>query len=185
MKPWQNILIGFLLGLVICAVILLVISPQRGDSITLIPPANPITISVSISGCIKNPGVYELPVGSRVVDVVDLSGGLLPDADRDRINLAAKMKDEESIVIACYRPSSDNNQPSGNYGQDQVKYPININIASLEELMTLPGIGKTKAQEIIHYREENGYFETIEDILNVTGIGESIFAEIKDKIVTR
>lgn len=92
------------------------------------------------------------------MDVVRLVGGLSPDADRNHIRLAAIIINEDSIVIVCNHTSSNDNQSTGNYGEDQVKYPINIITATQENLMALPGIGKTKAQEIIRSRQENGFF---------------------------
>ncbi len=134
---------------------------------------------VDIKGCIKNPGVYKLVKGSRVKDVIELAGGLTSDSDTSNINLAKIIEDEMVINITSI---SNSNTYSYSSNSTNTSGLININTASLEQLMTLSGIGESKANSIISYREENGNFKTIEDITNVSGIGQALYEKIKDYI---
>ena len=144
------------------------------------------TIMVDIKGEIQNPGTYELEIGNRIIDVINKSGGLTDDADIRSINLSEKLEDEMLIIIPS-KEESVNNQPvinsknntNVNQAQDS---KISINTANVSTLMTLKGIGQKKAESIVEYREKNGLFKKIEDITNVSGIGNSIFDKIKDYI---
>lgn len=134
---------------------------------------------VDIKGCIKNPGVYKLVKGSRVKDVIELAGGLTSDSDTSNINLAKIIEDEMVININSVNDNSGNNYSMNSNNLSDL---ININTASLEQLMTLSGIGESKAKSIISYREENGNFNEIEDITKVSGIGQALYEKIKDYI---
>ena len=134
---------------------------------------------VDIKGCIKNPGVYKLIKGSRVKDVIELAGGLTSDSDTSNINLAKIIEDEMVININSVNDNSGNNYSMNSNNLSDL---ININTASLEQLMTLSGIGESKAKSIISYREENGNFKAIEDITKVSGIGQALYEKIKDYI---
>ena len=136
-------------------------------------------IMVYISGEVYHPGIYELIVGDRVVDAVNMAGGLTGQADLDKINLAKKISDEDKIYIpgigeevALSIEMETNIQESGK---------ININLASSSELQSLPGIGEVIAGRIVEYRKTTK-FKSIEDILDVSGIGEAKFKSIKDLI---
>ena len=142
-------------------------------------------IVVYICGCVQNPGVYELPVGSRVCDGLEAAGGFSENADEKRINLAGLLSDGDMVFFpevgealaegaSDYITSTESGSTSG--------APININTAGEQALCTLPGIGSSKAQAIIRYREEHGSFKDIKEIMNVNGIGENLFAQIKDLI---
>ncbi len=139
----------------------------------------PTLIMVHISGQVYHPGIYELIEGDRVVDVVDLAGGLTKQADLDRINLAKKLSDEDKIYI----PSVDEDFPveigdiqtSGGTGK------ININNCSQLELENLPGIGEVIASRVVEYRKDSR-FQKPEDIMNVSGIGDVKYEQIKDLI---
>ncbi len=166
-----------------------------------------IYFKVDIKGQVNNPGIYSLKEGSRVIDVIEASGGLTENANTTVINLSKKIEDEMVIIIysneevnnfaktkevekqviencikkdenslqndACINQSNEQSNTDNNL--------ININTATQEELMTLSGIGESKAKDIITYRSENA-FTSIEDIKNVPGIGESLFAKIKENI---
>ncbi len=134
---------------------------------------------VDIKGCIKNPGVYKLVKGSRVKDVIELAGGLTSDSDTSNINLAKIIEDEMVININSVNDNSGNNYSMNSNNLSDL---ININTASLEQLMTLSGIGESKARSIISYRKENGNFNEIEDITKVSGIGQALYEKIKDYI---
>lgn len=150
-------------------------------------------VIVDIKGSIVNPGVYEVDRTSRVMDVISLAGGLLEDADTSLINLAKVVSDEMTIIIYSKEEvSSDkeeclcdcpliNNDACIKEEDTKVEEDnyVNINTCSKEELMSINGIGEAKAKAIIDYREKNGNFNTIEDIRNVSGIGDALFEKIK------
>lgn len=161
---------------------------------------------VDIKGEILTPGIYTLKSNSRVIDVIEMSGGLTENADTSVINLSKKITDEMVIIIysksevkdfektketekivqeKCIK-KDENALKNDACITDSVKTSgkVSINTATKEELMTLTGIGDSKAEDIIKYREENGLFKTIEDIKNVSGIGDSLFAKIKENITT-
>ena len=143
---------------------------------------------VYICGQVANPGVYRIKPGSRICDLVDMAGGMLEDADRNFWNLAEELYDGEMLYFPTTEelksdllpengcPAADDSDTKASDGR------ININSASVEELTTLSGIGESKADNIIKYRQENGSFSAVEDLTNVSGIGESIFNKIKDSI---
>ena len=153
-------------------------------------------IVVHITGEVKNWGVIELEKGSRVIDAVNIAGGFTDDADIDKVNLAYVLTDaikiyipskneEESVTTSREYITSDNGDNIVT-GEENMKKSnnsiININNATQTELETLPGIGPSIALKIISYREENGNFFNIEDIKNVSGIGENKFNNIKEFI---
>jgi len=162
---------------------------------------------IDIKGSVNNPGVYSLEKGSRVIDAIKIAGGLKENADTSVNNLSKYIKDEMVIIIydknevasfskveekemlenkECvqYNEVITNNSciTNGDVIASEVDTKISINTASVDLLMTLPGIGESKAKSIIAFREEKGLFTTIEDIMNVSGIGESVFEKIKDYI---
>lgn len=132
-------------------------------------------IFVYICGAVGNPDVYEVPEGTRIIDILQLAGGSKKNADLEGINLAKKVRDEEYIYI----PLEGEQAPRSVVGGDLL---ININEADVQDLMELPGIGEVKAKSIIEYREEYQGFSCIEDIMNVNGIGPKIFEKMKDQI---
>ncbi len=158
------------------------------------------TIFIDIKGEIKYPGVYEMQLGDRVIDAVQMAGGFTDEATTDNVNLSKRLKDETVIIIPSYLKNYDNITIKNDYeidsNDDIVQSEetendgkvesssnlININTASVVELMSLDGIGESKAKAIIEYRDINGDFENILDIKNVSGIGESIYEKIKDYI---
>ena len=166
------------------------------------------SIYVDIKGVVKNPGVYEINKDSRIIDVIKKAGDLRKDADTSVINLSKKVKDEMFIVIytkeeiESYKekmipstkiikeveekiicPDNDNDAcvSKGSSNISNISEVININTASKEELMKLSGIGEGKAKQIIEYRNKNP-FNSIEDIKNVKGIGDSLYEKIKNNI---
>ena len=136
-------------------------------------------IYIDVKGAVKNPGVYKLESDSRLFQVIQLAGGLREDADQNAINFSVILKDQDVVYVPTY----DEEYPNISTSIDsQIGGVININTATLEQLESLPGIGPSTAQKIIDYRTDNGSFVAIEDIMNVSGIGETTFAEIKDLI---
>ncbi len=143
------------------------------------------TIFVHVCGAVKEEGVYELPAGSRYQDAISAAGGFREDASTSYLNLATVLVDGEKLQVpteeeAASREALDEAEALA--ASEAADSLININTATKEELMTLPGIGEARAEAIIQYREENGGFSCIEDIMNVSGIKEASFAKLKEKI---
>lgn len=136
------------------------------------------TAFVHICGEVKNPGVYEVITDSRVCDVLNLAGGFTEEAAQNAINLAELVTDGMMVVV----PSKEELKEISLKQEIQNAGLVDINTASLEELCTLPGIGKARAEAIIAYRQENGSFTTIEDIMLVSGIKSGMYEDLKDKI---
>lgn len=133
-------------------------------------------IYVYVCGQVTKPSVYQLKSGARVYEAVELAGGFTKKADKTAINLADVLQDGQQVMI----PSKEQNIGSQESGTSDSK--VNINTADKEELMTLTGIGEAKAESIIAYRQENGSFNSIEDIMNVAGIKDAAFIKMKDNI---
>ena len=130
--------------------------------------------------------MYELEPDSRVYQVIDLAGGFTQDAAADQINQAEKVNDGQMIRIDTQEEAQQKKE--GNLSQEEQSDAapsdgrVNINTATREELMTIPGIGASKAESIIKYRETNGAFQKIEDIMQITGIKEGVFQKIRESI---
>lgn len=131
---------------------------------------------VDVKGEVEKPGVYEIDRDLRVDDVIKLAGGFTSEADEFMVNLAEKIHDEMIIIVPSHKEDEENHST-----QDETSN-IHINSATKEDIETLPGIGPTKAEAIIDYREEFGYFQTLEDLLNVSGIGEKTLENIEEYI---
>ena len=136
---------------------------------------------VDIKGEIMNPGVYKIKESTRLFQLIILAGGVTNEADELGYNLSTKLKDEQIIYIPSI---NDELSIITEIEENSNNESVNINLASLEQLDTLPGIGPSTARSIIEYREENGYFETIDDLINVPGIGEATLNEIREFITT-
>ena len=137
-------------------------------------------IFVDVKGAVKHPGVFETTKDKRVKDLIEEAGGLLDDADTATLNLSQKVKDQMVIYVLKHgeKPKQISDGGSSSSNTDV----ININTANKEQLMKISGVGKTKAEAIISYREKNGDFKKKEDITKVHGIGKATFEKIKDKI---
>jgi competence protein ComEA len=182
---------GYYVAAFIIAIIALLLSFEGSDESPLDAvsnfdePANiveeeTVYIYVDIKGQVMHPGVYKLKQYARIYEIIEKAGGFTVEADQNTINLSKIMKDQDVVYIPSkaemYPRVDETTEDSQNLGV------ININTATKEVLETLPGIGPSTAQSIIDYRENIGLFETIEDIMNVSGIGESTFNDIKDSI---
>lgn len=137
-------------------------------------------IFVDVKGAVKHPGVFETTKDKRVKDLIEEAGGLLDDADTSTLNLSQKVKDQ--MVIYVLKHGEKPKQMSDGGSSSSNTDVININTANKEQLMKISGVGKTKAEAIISYREKNGDFKKKEDITKVHGIGKATFEKIKDKI---
>lgn len=139
-------------------------------------------IYVHICGAVVNPGVYELDGDSRVFEVIEAAGGFSEDACQDYVNQAGRLNDGERLVIPTIE-EIETAKADGNTGaSSSASGLVNINTASESELGSISGIGAGKAAAIVKYREENGSFASVEDIMKVSGIKEGTYEKIKDKI---
>lgn len=146
----------------------------------VIPSQENLWVMVDIKGFVKQPGVYEVLADSRVKDVVELAGGFNQEANTLTVNLAEKVKDQMVIYVGGKDDEVVINDESSL--ESYTSQVININIATKEELMQLNSIGAVKAESIIQYREEHGAFSTIEDLMNVSGIGQKTFENLKENL---
>lgn len=143
----------------------------------------PEEVVIYICGAVANPGVYTLPEGSRVYELIEAAGGLLEDADNRVLNQAGVLQDGQQIVVYTKEEAEDLPVPdsaAGTVASDEGK--VNLNTANAEKLMTLSGIGEARAQAIIAYREQNGGFQSIEEIMEIEGIKEKLFEKIREQI---
>lgn len=166
--------------------------PATSYEVTATPSATVVSnkkLYVYICGQVKKPEVYEVDPGARIRDLVNLAGGFTKEAAPECVNLARVVEDGEQIYIPSV---TERKQGEYSHQQDtkkekttdvtESKEKVNINVAGLEELMTLPGIGETKAAAIIAYREEHGAFSSTEELMNITGIKTGLYTKIKDYV---
>ena len=137
---------------------------------------------VHICGAVKAPGVYQIEKGSRIFTVVDMAGGFLETACQSYVNLAEPVSDGQRIYIPTLEEAADLVILQQTDDKEAADGKININTAQAEELCTLPGIGAAKADAIIAYRSEHGSFKQIEDIMKVTGIKQSGYEKLRERI---
>lgn len=148
----------------------------------------PVQIQVYVCGAVKEPGVYKLPAGSRVHEAVAMAGGLLDTADRKALNQARLLADGEQVTVLTVDEVESGltgetmEVPVQNGMTETSRQKVNINTADENALMTIPGIGESRARAIIAYREENGKFESVEEIMKIDGIKEKMFEKIRDSI---
>ena len=133
-------------------------------------------ITVHAVGAVNNPGIYHLPSGSRIYELIEMCGGFTGEADQESLNQARPLIDGEQIYI---HKTGETPAPASGVSNNA---KININRASAKELTALPGIGDTRAQQIVAHRESHGYYTEIRDITDVSGIGEATFNNIADLI---
>ncbi|MFD2213886.1 helix-hairpin-helix domain-containing protein [Metabacillus endolithicus] len=139
------------------------------------------TIIIDVKGAVQKPGVYEISANARVHEIIEKAGGLSDQADEAAVNLASSLEDGMVVYIPLIGENKENPFQSTNENKDNPK-KININLATSEELQTLSGIGPSKADAIISYREENGQFKSIEGLLEVSGIGEKSLEKLKEEV---
>lgn len=144
---------------------------------------------VYICGAINDPGVYEVPLETRVYEIIKLAGGCTPEAATEAVNQARMLVDGEQIKIPTLEEIEQGGalleQLCEGVSETEASGKINLNTASVEELVTLKGIGISRAQAIIQYREEHGAFQNIEEIMNISGIGKSTYEKLKEQISVR
>ena len=145
-------------------------------------PEAVVLLVVDVAGAVLNPGVYSLPINSRVVDAIAAAGNVLKGADVSDINLARVLKDGEQIYVYAASRGSTSSRSTVRTAPPRSSGPIAINRATAKELEALDGIGPVLASRIIAYRNVNGPFVTLESLLEVSGIGPAKFAQFKEKI---
>lgn len=188
-----QVLLALLLGMLLFAGGILYarhyLSPPAPLTVNTVSPSpeEDRTVSVHVAGAVEKPGVYQLPEGSRLLDAVEKA---VPDQEADihALNLASVLNDGQKVYVPRQGEAVDasrstiGTQGAGEAGPKSFDGKVNLNHATLAELDTLPGIGPALAQRIIDYRQEKGGFRRIEDIKNVSGIGDKLFVQIKDLI---
>ena len=161
--------------------------------------ASPAAIAVYVRGAVRTPGVYHFEAGTRVYQVIEAAGGFTPEADTEWLNQAQIVSDGTMVTVYTAQETDEMKaagirSENGEGAAAGVKEPVsagtkgaaaglvNLNSASREELMALPGIGESKADSIIRYREENGAFSSTEEIMNISGIKSAVYSKIQDRI---
>jgi competence protein ComEA len=181
-----TLLAGVLLGLLSAALLTIVSSRPRGHAVELSLPPTPEPLWVHVCGAVSLPGVYQLPPGSILQQAVDAAGGPTSSAEMSTLNLASQLRDGQQVYV----PKLDeplvpitSGSTSANPGLPEQL--VNINTASASELDLLPGIGPSLAQKIIEHRETYGPFTSIDDLINVSGIGPAKLEDLRHLITIR
>lgn len=192
----QKVLCGFLFLVILCGVFasLYLVEVTAEEAYVCPKTETPVSeeendeIVVDIKGAVVKPGIYRVEKNAIVQDIITLAGGLTADADTSNLNLSKKVTDEMVITVYTHEEVKDlekqdaiveTGKETDETEEDISNGLVSINTASLEELLTLPGIGEAKAKSIIQYRENCGKFTKKEDLLNISGIGEKVYAELE------
>ena len=138
-------------------------------------------ITVDVKGAVKSPGIYDLPVGSRINDAVQKAGGLTDNADSKSINLAQRISDEALVYIPT-KEEATSQEAQSNASNTKENKKVNLNKASLEELKQVKGLGSKRAQDIIDHRESNGKFKSVDELKKVSGIGAKTIEKLKEYV---
>ena len=155
----------------------------EAELMTPVPEKEPVIVHVS--GAVVSPGVYEIDSGMRVYDAINAAGGFLDSASDDNLNLAQIITDGEKITVLTKKQAKKIKKSDGGKSGTDNEMLININTASKEELMNLPGIGEAKADAIIEYRENNGGFKSTDGIMGISGIKEGVYSKIEKYITVK
>lgn len=200
MNQVRQMIYGILIGLLAAGGILLISRQDRGIPIALSPAPTPTQtplpeptntaqpIQVQISGEVLEPGIYQLAENSRLITLINLASGFTAQADQDRVNQAAVLQDGDYFYIPAADediPETATNAPKNLSASSDLEfdYPLDINLAAQDALESLPGIGPTKASDILAYREKVGRFSSVEELLNIPGIGQATLETIRDYLI--
>ncbi|CUU34654.1 competence protein ComEA [Armatimonadetes bacterium GXS] len=165
--------------------------PAETEPASAPPQDSPLVVHVA--GAVKKPGVYTLPSGSRVADAIEQAGGARADADTNALNLAEALQDGQQVYVPAKTETHAEPSPARKTASStppaparkQVRFPIDLNRASAEELEQLPGIGAVLAQRIVEYRQQVGRFQSVDELRNVRGIGPKRLEQIRPLVVVR
>lgn len=182
MKHWLSFVTGAFVGISILSVIYAAANQPHGESITVQPAPTAAPLVIQVAGEVQQPGIYTLPHGTRVQDAVQAAGGFTTEANQSGVNLAARLRDGVKVVIPGNFGSSAASEEESTPEAAEVNFPIDLNTATLEELDQLPGIGPSRAQDILDYREQQGGFSRVDEIKEVPGIGDTTYERMKDLI---
>ncbi len=184
--------VGLSIGAVVAAVVAVYALFQAFDGRTAPPiviedAAGLRPVVVDVRGAVEAPGVYELPPGARLQDAIVAAGGLSPGADLSTINLARRVRDEEVVVVL---DTPDPGDASGTAvvdgldgsGSGDIPVRMNINTATVSELDLLPGVGEVIAERIVSFREENGPFRSVDDLIHVEGVSDRTIDGFRDQV---
>lgn len=160
-----------------------VVAVSKDSSTEKEEPVEKDLITVDVKGAVKSPGIYDLPVGSRVNDAVQKAGGLTEQAASKSLNLAQKVSDEALVYVpAKGEEVASEKTGSGTASSTSKEKKVNINKASLEELKQVKGLGGKRAQDIIDHRETNGKFKSVDELKKVSGIGAKTIEKLKEYV---
>jgi len=147
---------------------------EAAPAVIVLPGLQATTITIEVAGAVAEPGIYEVPVRSRVIDGIEAAGGIQADADLSGINQVAFLMDGQKVTVPFEAGGAAVEQ-----AQSIVTGLLNINTATVDELIELPGIGEVRAQAIVDYRNQNGPFTSVDGLLAVEGISESVVDELR------
>ena len=173
-----------MIGAALSGAIFFLLNRPSDSGVTVIAPSPTQSgpVQAYITGAVVSPGVYTLQPGSRVNDLVQAAGGALPEADMTSVNLAKRVSDEDQVYVSAIGEAP----PASSAGEAPTSGPggglLDINQASAAELMALPGIGEVKSKAIVDYRAEVGGFQSIDQLLDVPGIGSITFEGVRDLV---
>lgn len=193
MKMKRRLMLFFFVA--ICGLLLIQqLQPEKQSAITLHEyavemPENSFSqpeieineIVVHVAGAVRNPGIYTLPENARVEDAIQ-KAGIAENADANALNRAATLTDGQKIMVPFIESSHTINQQENNINNLAIPGNINLNQATMVQLMELPGIGEVKANAIIQYRQKHGGFQTVDELLQVNGIGDAIYEQISNLV---
>jgi competence protein ComEA len=153
-----------------------------GTPSTSASAAAPTTdLVIDVIGKVRNPGIVTVPKGSRVYEAIEAAGGVRGKPDTSTLNMARVLADGEQILVGM-QPAAAPGMPAGSAGGSPAGTKVNLNTATAEQLDTLPGVGPVTAQAILDWREENGRFGSVEDLLDVKGIGDATLDDLRDLV---
>lgn len=182
-KRTTPFLSGLLTGLLAAGLLLLTVRPRPRHAIELLPAPTPAPLQVHVTGAVHKPGVITIAPDSIVQDAIVAAGGATQDADLSRLNLAEQLRDGQQIYVSAMVTATSSEQAS--QPDNEMKDRININTANEVQLQQLPGIGPSLAANIVEYREQHGWFQEVDELLQVSGIGPSKLDQIAERITLR
>lgn len=181
LEKYRGYVVGALLAIIATGAVFLYLRREEPGPVRFVPTplSTPVSsMKVYVTGAVVRPGVYSLKEGDRVQQAIDAAGGTTAQADLERVNLAAHVRDEQQVDVP------EKGEGAAPAPAEAASQRININTASAAELDSLPGIGPAYAQRIVDFRQTKGPFNGVEDIKAVPGISDSVFEKIKDRITT-